>query len=157
MIRVVIPGRDNELELSYLLLDMNGTLTTDGILIPGVKDRIELLRTKLKIFLLTADTFGSGAQVAAELGIELAKVSGVNGGEDKRTFIRELGAGCTAAIGNGFNDVLMLEDAALSVAVIGREGCHSMAIFKADIVVSHIIDALDLLVNPLRLIATLRY
>lgn len=157
MLRVAIPGRDHELELSYLLLDMNGTLTTDGILITGVKERIEQLKTKLKIYLLTADTFGSGAQVAAELGIELAKVSGDNGGEDKRAFIRGLGAGCTAAIGNGFNDIMMMEDAALSIAVIGREGCHSMTMFKADIVASHINDALDLLINPLRLIATLRY
>lgn len=155
MIRVSIPGRV-VLELHHLLLDMNGTLTVDGVLPEGVKERLEYLKSKLNVYLLTADTFGSGAQVAAELGIEVFVVSPVNGGKDKRDFLAALEPRGVVAVGNGANDAEMLAAAELSIAVIGREGCATAALHQADIAVTNINDALDLLVNPLRLVATLR-
>lgn len=156
MIAISIPGRELKLELHNLLLDMNGTLTTDGILIPGVKEKLEQLKAQLKMYLLTADTHGNGTTVAAELGIEIFKVSGEAGGQDKLDFLNTLGAKCTAAIGNGYNDALMLEHAALAITVLGEEGAAVHALKRADIVVKDINDALSLLLNPLRIIATLR-
>lgn len=156
MIQVSLPGRNRTLKLYHLLLDMNGTLTKDGVLPAGVQERIELLRSQLEIYLLTADTFGSAAQVAKTLGIPLCKVSGEHGGLDKRDYLRTLEASHTVAIGNGYNDAMMLEEAALSIAVVGGEGCSRAALSQADIVVTSIVDGLDLLLNPLRLIATLR-
>ncbi len=156
MIKISLPGRDQTLELDNLLLDQNGTITEDGILVPGVAERIAKLRDNLDIYLLTADTFGSAAMVAEELEINLFKVSPEQGGPDKKDFLMNLDAARTAAIGNGYNDALMLEEAAVSVAVIGPEGCAVAAMKRADIVVQNIEDALDLLINPLRLVATLR-
>gem|GEM_PF-3702367 len=40
--------------------------------------------------------------------------------------------------------------------MVGKEGCYSKALFYADIVVNDIIDAMDLLINPNRLKATLQ-
>jgi len=37
MIEFSIPGRE-EMKLSYLLLDYNGTLALDGDLLPGVRE-----------------------------------------------------------------------------------------------------------------------
>lgn len=156
MIQVSLPGRDQTLELGYLLLDGNGTLTIDGMLLGGIKERIEILKEKFSIYLLTADTFGSGEEVAQNLGIDYFKVSPVSGAGDKRDFMHNLGARHCVAIGNGFNDMLMLEQAGLSIIVVGKEGCSGKALARTDIVVNDICDALDLLINPLRLVATLR-
>ncbi|MGE5390753.1 MAG: HAD family hydrolase [Deltaproteobacteria bacterium] len=156
MLKISLPGREQTLELENLLLDQNGTITEDGVLLPGVAERVAKLRENMTIYLLTADTFGSAAAVAEHLEISLFKVSPEQGGADKKDFLMNLDAAKTAAIGNGFNDALMLEEAALSIAVIGPEGCAVSALKKADIVVNDINDALDLFINPLRLVATLR-
>lgn len=155
MIKISIPGRD-ELQLHYLVLDMNGTITTDGQLIEGILGRVAQLKDRLTVYLLTADTFGTGAQAARQLGIEMFTVSSDNGTTDKANFIAALDPPGAAAIGNGNNDAAMFKEAQLSIAVIGREGCCAAALLNADVVVNDINDALDLLLNPLRLIATLR-
>ncbi|MDF9409961.1 MAG: hypothetical protein A4E52_01011 [Pelotomaculum sp. PtaB.Bin013] len=156
MIDLTLPGRNLVLELHHLMLDVNGTLTVDGQLIPGVKERIKNLKDKLDIHLLTADTLGRGADVATELGTKFSRVDANRGGQDKKEYLLKLGKDNTAAVGNGYNDVHMLEEAVLGIAVIGKEGCSAEAIRRADIVVNNINDALDLLLNPKRLIATLR-
>ncbi len=156
MIRIHLPGREQVLELTKLVLDVNGTLATDGILEDGVKERLEGLKGRLDIFLLTADTFGTGADIAEELGIEVFTVDEENAAQDKEDFVRALEGGQCAAIGNGYNDHLMFEAAELSIAVIGREGASCKSIMAADIVVNSIQDALDLIGIHARLIATLR-
>lgn len=60
------------------------------------------------------------------------------------------------AVGNGMNDRLMLRTAALGILVLGNEGTSVQALSSADIVVKDILDGLDLLLNPKRIIATLR-
>ena len=50
----------------------------------------------------------------------------------------------------------MLQAAALGIAVIGPECAAAEALAAADIVAPNILAALDLLLNPLRLVATLR-
>lgn len=156
MKKITLPGRAITMEIKYLLLDLNGTLSVDGVLIEGVKERIELLKQELVIYLLTADTMGKGRNISSELGIELYVVDADNGRENKSAFMHKLGAGSTAAIGNGYNDISMLQEAGLSIAVIGPEGCCSEALTNSDIVVYNVLDALDLLLKPLRIIATLR-
>lgn len=156
MIKISIPGHDRELELKYLLLDLNGTLTVNGILPAGVKERLEILRHKLDIFLLTADTYGTSADLAKELGIEIFKVSEIDGGTDKKNFLLSLEPAKAAAIGNGYNDVQMLSEAGMSIVIMDGEGCAVQALLNSDIAVTSINDALDLLINPIRIIATLR-
>lgn len=60
------------------------------------------------------------------------------------------------AIGNGRNDSKMLAAAAVGVALIQREGGAAVTAANADVLCSSIFDALALLKNPKRLIATLR-
>jgi soluble P-type ATPase len=50
----------------------------------------------------------------------------------------------------------MLKKAALSIAVIQKEGSALTTLKNANIVCTDIKDALELLINPQRLIATLR-
>lgn len=156
MIEVPIPGKNQLLRLCHLLIDVNGTLTLDGELIAGVSERIEALKKSLSIYLLSADTYGRAQATADQLGLEFIRVNSENGGIDKKDYIINLGKERSAAIGNGFNDVLMLKEAALAIAVIGREGCCSQALLNSDLVVADINDALDMLLDPRRLIATLR-
>ncbi len=152
---VEIPGRGT-LELEYLVLDLNGTLALDGDLLPGVKDRIRKVSRTLRVYILTADTHGTGSEVARQLGVELHRLEPQNGAEQKGEFVRRLGAGSTVAMGNGVNDVEMLREAALGIAVVGPEGAAAKALLAADIVVESPTDALDLLLHPKRIVATLR-
>lgn len=156
MISLAIPGRNMEIKITRLLLDMNGTISTDGILLSGVKEKLDLLKNDLDVYLLTADTMGSAANAAEELDIEMFKVSAEEGGQDKLDILNTLGAETTVAIGNGYNDSLMLEHAILSIIVLGEEGCSIHALKNTDIMVKDINDALDLLLHPLRIMATLR-
>jgi soluble P-type ATPase len=149
---IAIPGRPS-LELEHLLLDVNGTLTDRGELIDGVADKLGRLGETLEAHLLSADTFGSLADVASALGVRSTTVLD---GEEKLALVRELGPERCAAIGNGANDARMLAETALGIAVIGGEGAASAAIQAADVVCASIGAALDLLLDEQALGATLR-
>jgi P-type E1-E2 ATPase len=151
-LRVEVPGRQ-ALELEFLLLDVNGTLSDRGELLEGIAERLQVLGERLELRLLSADTFGTLAEVAARLS---AQAQPVTGGEEKLRVVRELGAERCAAIGNGANDALMLREAGLGLAVLGPEGASSAAVAAADVVCGSILVALDLLLEPQALAATLR-
>ncbi|NOY76883.1 MAG: ATPase P [Calditrichaeota bacterium] len=151
---IAIPGKPT-LELTHLVLDMNGTLSLDGEIPGSVRERLVALAPLFKIHLLTADTFGTARREASDLPLSFVKVS-QEGYLDKLVFVRELGRNQTVAIGNGFNDHLMLKEAALGIVVLGPEGTHPLALLNADIIASRIEDALDLLLHPKRITATLR-
>jgi P-type E1-E2 ATPase len=149
---VDIPGV-RSLELHFLLLDVNGTLSDRGVLIDGVAERLDALRDRLEPRLLSADTFGTLASMAEQLS---APAQTVASGAEKLAVLNELGAATCVAIGNGTNDAPMLSAAALGVAVIGLEGTSSQALGAADIVCSSVLEALDLLREPKAIAATLR-
>jgi P-type E1-E2 ATPase len=155
MLTVEIPGL-GRLVLEHLALDLNGTLALDGKVLPGVAERLAALSPHLQIHLLTADTRGRGAATAAALGISLHRLTPGNEAARKQAFVESLGADRVAAVGNGANDAEMLAVAALGVAVLGREGLAQAAWQNADLIVPEINAALDLLLHPQRLIATLR-
>jgi P-type E1-E2 ATPase len=134
MIEVSLPGRQTTLQLKNLLLDLNGTLTVDGKLISGVKERVELLKEKLQIYILTADTYGAGREIAKELGVNCFMVDPEDGGQHKLGLLNSMSAHNCVAIGNGYNDRLMLAQAALSIVVIEAEGCSIQALQAADII-----------------------
>ena len=70
--------------------------------------------------------------------------------------MRDLGARRTVSVGNGRNDRMMLEEAALGIAVMHEEGAAAAALRSADLVTLTILDALDVLIKSLRLVASLR-
>jgi soluble P-type ATPase len=155
MIGVDIPGF-GALELRYLVLDFNGTLACDGVLIPGVVDRIISLSLQFNVHVLTADTFGTCAAAVDGLPVTVSILSERPEDAAKCSYVRGLGAKSCACIGNGVNDWRTLEVAALGIAVLGPECTAAKAVAAADIVASGILEAFDLLLNPVRLRATLR-
>lgn len=155
MLTVEIPGHAL-LELEYLVLDLNGTVAVDGELVPGAGEAVAALKPSLRVVLLTADTRGNGARIAEDLGAQMRLVGRDREAESKLDVVDELGADGVVVIGNGANDELALRDAALGIAVVGGEGAAVGAVRSADVVVTSIVDALGLLTDPRRLIATLR-
>jgi len=155
MITVDIPGF-GRLKLAHLVLDYNGTIAVDGRLVAGVRPALRDLAQRLSVHVVTADTFGRVAEMLAEIDCRLSILPA--GGQDtaKLALVEELGCDRTVCIGNGRNDRLMLQAAALGIAVILREGACSASISAADIICTDILSALELLSNPLRLTATLR-
>ena len=147
-----VPG-GQRLELEHLVLDLNGTLSDRGSLIAGVEERLRRLSVDLDLHLVTADTRGTAARLAAELPVS---ISPITRGSEKAAFVQRLGAGRTAAIGNGRNDEAMLRAAALGMAVVGPEGAATAAMLAADLVTNSVVDALDLLLDPATLASTLR-
>lgn len=155
MLRINIPGM-GELVFEHLLLDYNGTLGCDGELLPGVSERLQLLAGELSVHIITADTYGDVARRVADLPVELAIIPQAEQDQAKLAYLEQLGATQTVAIGNGRNDQLILSGAGLGLAVIQQEGTALAALQSADIVVPDACAALDLLLKPKRLIATLR-
>ncbi|MDD4169615.1 MAG: ATPase P [Desulfotomaculaceae bacterium] len=154
MIKLGIPGKGTFV-FEHIVLDFNGTLGYDGNLIFGVRERLNLLVDNLKIHILTADTFESCQSSCHGMDAHIHILSST-GGPAKEKYVLDLGPQRVIAIGNGNNDALMLARAALGVAVLGPEGLSILAMQAADIVVRDITSALDLLINPKRIIATLR-
>lgn len=152
MIRIEIPGAPT-IQLEHLILDVNGTLTLEGELLDGVEPRIKALKELVAVQLASADSFGTLAQVAARLGV--ASVSAPDAAS-KLHLVEQRGAARTAHVGNGANDVPALQSAALGIAICGTEGLSGAALFAADLVYVSINDALDALLDPRRLTATLR-
>jgi soluble P-type ATPase len=155
MINIVIPGWGN-MEIENIVLDLNGTIATDGKISSEVKEKINHLSDKVKIYILTADTHGTASEEISNMEVELVKVSEDDSAEIKLRVLESLDPTRTIAVGNGNNDQLILKGAALSIAVLGDEGMSVSAMKNADIVAKNISDALDLFLKPKRLTATLR-
>ncbi len=155
MIEVAIPGY-RTIRLTHLVLDYNGTISCDGEMITGVEACLNQLSEKLQIHVLTADTFGKARVRLANTACQVTILPIENQDVGKLDYVNRLDASQTAGIGNGRNDRLMLEAAALGIAVILEEGAAVSTVTAADVVCTSILTALELLQNPLRLTATLR-
>ncbi|MCU0843873.1 MAG: ATPase P [Spirochaetes bacterium] len=155
MIRVEIPGY-RTLAIEHLVLDYNGTIAEDGRLIDGVAELLGTIAGCCTVHVITADTFGKARAALGGLPCGLTVLPVGDQARAKFDYVRSLGSDTVASIGNGRNDRLMLDESALGIAVIQREGAALDAITSADLVCPDIISALELLLNPLRLVATLR-
>ncbi len=155
MIELNIPGR-GEVRLEHLVTDVNGTLALDGVLPEGLAKRIGILRDRLQIHLLTADTHGRQAVIDQQLNLTAVRIQGGNEAVQKAVYVKNLGADSVIAIGQGANDALMLKAAVLGICVMSQEGVAVETLLGADLIVPDIFAALDLLDKPLRLIASLR-
>lgn len=155
MIELNIPGWKT-LKLEHLVSDVNGTLAVDGILCDGLAKSIKLIQDRLNFYMLTADTHGRQKFIDERLNASATIIQ--RGGESgqKADFVRQLGAEYVVAIGQGANDADMLKTAGLGIAVNSPEGLAVATLLAADIVVPDIYTAFDLLLNPIRLVASLR-
>jgi len=155
MIEIDIPGF-GILRLEYLVLDYNGTIAVDGQPVQGVKERLIALARHVEIHVLTADTFGGVEKKLSDIPCKIHVLPVEAQDKGKMEYIDRLGADRAVCIGNGRNDVMMLKKAALGIAVVQDEGAAASAVLSADIVVTDILFALDLITNHMRLTATLR-
>jgi len=156
MITVQVPGSDETLQIGQLVLDFNGTLALDGKIKPGVRELLSELSGRLSIHILTAGTFGRVDSEIEGIPCTLKTLAGEGQKEQKARYVEGLGAENTACIGNGRNDSAMLKTARLGIVVVQEEGAAPESLLAADIVCTDILAALQLLLHPLRLTATLR-
>ena len=155
MLEITIPGR-GKYRLQNLVLDFNGTLAFNGVLLEGIVERLAVISNLLEVYVITSDTFVSVGKQMADLPVTIIRLSSSDHKQEKKDFVESLGTDSVIAIGNGSNDSAMVRIAAIGIAVIQQEGAASGTVQSADLVFTSIIDALDVILNPQRMIATLR-
>jgi soluble P-type ATPase len=155
MLRIEAPGAEIR-EIDNIVFDLNGTLTVDGRIHPKSKDKINLLAKRTTVYVLTADTRGDSHEVLQKVKVQIVLIEGTDTGSAKNDFLRKINPKRTAAVGNGYNDRLMVKEASLGICILGREGASPETMGNSDIVFPTILDALDFLLKPLRQKATLR-
>ena len=144
------------INIDTIFLDFNGTIAVDGVIPLSVKERLIALAEEYRIYILTADTYGSAREQCRDLPVIIETFPSGPAKEYKREILKATGSKHCAAIGNGRNDESMLKEAALSVAVLDREGAYGKLLKEADLVVRSMQDALDLFLYPNRIVAGLR-
>ncbi len=155
MIELDIPGL-GPLQIQHLVMDYNGSLAVDGVLLDGLAGLLTTLADRVDLHVITADTFGRARSQLAGLPCSLTILPAGDQAQAKRVYLRELGPQRCVAIGNGRNDRLMLEEAVIGILLIQAEGAAAHAMHSADIICRDAFDALSLFLEPKRLVATLR-
>jgi soluble P-type ATPase len=148
-----IPGL-GDLELDTLILDLNGTIAVDGSLLGGVKEGIKKLQDAgIEVVFFTGNTNNDAEKISSDLGIgwKLAKNA-----IEKAELALSMGSTNIVTIGNGSIDAELFKVAKLSILTIQAEGASKKAFDNCDILTTSIADALEILILPSRLIATLR-
>jgi soluble P-type ATPase len=161
-IRIDIPGF-GQLHIQVICSDYTGTLSREGELIDGVSARLRRLAELADIHVVTSDTRKTARGQLAELPLTLHdQIAPDEHDVFKRDYLPRIGVGLkhVAVFGNGRNDRLWLaavrDAGGLSIAVDAGEGCAVEAMMSASVFVSGIGNALDLLLDSKRIIATLR-
>jgi len=155
VLKIEIPGF-KLLQLEHLVMDYNGTLAYDGFPAQGVREQLNQLAEILQLHVVTADTFGRVRSQLTGWPCRLELLGHTGQDVAKKEYVENLGASGVVAIGNGRNDRLMMRSAALGICVLGNEGAAAETLAAADVVCRSIGETLQLLLNPMRLVATLR-
>lgn len=159
-IKVEIPGF-GRLDVAALVSDFSGTLSCGGRVTRGVERRIVKLARILDIHILTADTFRTVKRELGNLPVEIHVLDSDRQDLRKERFVKAMAPQHVAALGNGMNDRLFLRAVrvagGLAVAVDNGEGCATKTLQNAGLFIGGAENALDLLLEPDRLKATLRF
>ena len=156
MLEIDIPGF-GAVKIEHLVSNFTGTLSFNGKLIPGVEKKLNKLASFMDIHVLTSDSFGASRSELKNVRCETHILKGEYHDLQKEEYVENLGATSVVAFGNGNNDRKMLRVARVGIAVAEGEGCAVDIMMAGDVHVTSIINGLDLLLNPKRLKATLRY
>ncbi len=149
-----IPGREEPLILNTIILDLNGTLSVGGEIVPGVHDRLRSVhQLGFEAVLFTGNTRGDADQVADELGIDWIQAKTA---EDKKNEALKRDPETCVSIGNGRIDLELMKAVRLGIVTLQAEGVHYETLAASDLIVPTINDALDLLIDSSRLVASLR-
>jgi soluble P-type ATPase len=121
-LKLVIPGRKRRsIKLTKLVLDLNGTLTVDGIINANTIFLLKKVAVFLEVHIITADTLGLAVKIQRPLNLKVHVIRGKHTSAAKAYYIQKLGQREIIAIGNGVNDTAMLGKAAIGIAVLGPE------------------------------------
>lgn len=158
-IHVDIPGFGKR-HIRIAVSDYTGTHSFGGKIAPDVRTKLKQLVTLVDLHIVTADSFGTAESELAGIAIPY-KLRTDRHDVEKATYIRQFDLQQVAAFGNGNNDRLMLaavkEAGGLAIAVDNGEGCAMDAMRNANLFVTGAGNAIDLLLDPVRLKATLRF
>lgn len=156
-IHIKIPWGDKYV-IDNVVFDLNGTLANNGKIAETTVNLLKDLAEETNIYILTADTHGTAESLRKKMGdfIKIVVLQSDDHVEEKAKFVHSLGYRETIAIGNGMNDVKMVQEAVLSIGVIGKEGMYAPLIQRVSILVTDIDDAIEMLIHPLKMVATLR-
>ena len=154
-VKITIPHYKT-LQIRHVVLDYNGTIAKDGQLKVEADSLLGALSETYKVHVITSDTFGTVQKQLKGFDLSVKVLSSDNHTLEKAAYINALDSTFCAAVGNGNNDAEMIKCAALGIALVGDEGCCTHTLMSSDIVCNTIEDALELLLNEKRLIATLR-
>jgi len=126
-----------------------------------VRQRLIALAKLVDIHILTADTFGTAGRELAKLPIAIHLLGPRRQDEQKARYVKRWALAHAAALGNGNNDRLLLgavrKAGGLAIGVDNGEGCAVATLQNANLFVVGAAKALDLLLEPARLKATLRF
>ena len=153
--RIDVPGY-GVLSVEHLVCDYNGTLALDGRLLDGIQEILNRLARQVTVHVITADTHGSVREQLEGVDCKIVVIGQKDQAGEKRDFVRSLDATTVVALGNGRNDEAMLREAGLGICLVLEEGAFTRSVLASDVVCRSAADALILLENPNRLIATLR-
>jgi soluble P-type ATPase len=158
-ILIDIPGFGTR-HIRIAVSDYTGTYSFAGAIEPGVKTKLRELASLVDLHIVTADSFGTAERELAGIAIPY-KLRTDRHDIEKAEYMAQFDPRHVAAFGNGNNDRLMLkavrEGGGLAIAVDNGEGCAMDAMRNADLFVVGAANAIDLLLEPLRLKATLRF
>jgi len=158
-ITIDIPGFGRR-SIRIVVSDHTGTHSLGGSIDPDVKRKLRELARLVDLHIVTADSFGTAERELAGIATPYLLGSGRSDTE-KAAYVRQFDLEHVAALGNGNNDRLMLkavkEGRGLAIAVDNGEGCALDAMLNADLFVTGAGNAIDLLLDPTRLKATLRF
>jgi len=155
MLSIDIPGY-KKLTLHQVVINYNGTLAVDGKVKPEVSFLLNALSQHLFVHIVTSDEFNTAESELSGINGTLTILSEENLTIEKQKYLQQFNADETVMIGNGRDDRYALKDAALGIAVLAEEGMAIDVILAADLVSPSMLHALDLLLNPQRLVNTLR-
>jgi len=160
-ILIDIPGWGRR-DIRHVVSDYTGTLSCAGRLVAGVAVRLRRLNELVEIHIVSADSFGTARDQLAAVPMPVVILQGEGQDRQKQDYLKNsnIDARNVAAFGNGNNDRLLLQavkNRGLAIALDNGEGCAVDAILNADVFVVGIANALDLLLDPTRCKATLRF
>lgn len=155
MIEVEIPGR-GKYQFTHAFFDFNGTLAVDGVIPENVKRLLGKLTNSLQLVLLTADTNHTARNQCKDLPITVHVLEQAGQKQQKALILQQTEGQGKIAIGNGMLDEEMFRSADLSICVMGEEGCTVSTLLASDILVRTPESAIELLLQPNRLISTWR-
>lgn len=150
----MIPGA-RALKLHHLVCDVEGTLTLDGRFQEELFRPLLGLRDRLELHILTVDAYRQQDALDFRLGFPAIRIQPGNEADQKRAFVESLKPG-VVVIGQGADDAEMLKAADLGICVLSAEGAALETLLAADLIVPDTLRALQLLMNPLRIVNTLR-